>query len=65
LRLASRQSLVKEWVASAPSDLTGISRSSSKSEITLVRGERGREKLLEIRGPEAAGARQTLLDSAT
>lgn len=35
----------------------------ARSEITLVRGERGREKLIEIRGPEAAGARKTLLDS--
>jgi uncharacterized protein len=31
------------------------------SEITLVRGERGREKLLEIHGPAAEGARKKLL----
>lgn len=35
----------------------------ARSQITLVRGERGREKLLEIRGPEAAGARRRLLGS--
>lgn len=34
----------------------------SSSEITLVRGERGREKLLEIHGPGAADARKKLLD---
>lgn len=34
------------------------------SRISLVRGERGREKLLEIRGPEAADARATLLETA-
>jgi len=33
----------------------------ARSEITLVRGERGREKLLEIRGPKAADARKKLL----
>lgn len=32
-----------------------------KSAITLVRGERGREKLLEITGPKAAEARKLLL----
>jgi uncharacterized protein len=32
------------------------------SEITLVRGERGREKLLEVRGPKAADARKRLLE---
>ena len=32
------------------------------SNVRLVRGERGREKLLEISGPEAAGARRTLLE---
>lgn len=36
---------------------------TAPSDITLVRGERGREKLLEIRGPAAADARETLLES--
>ena len=35
----------------------------ARSQITLVRGERGREKLLEIRGPEAPDARRRLLES--
>ena len=32
-----------------------------KTAVTLVRGERGREKLIEITGPEAAEARKLLL----
>ena len=32
-----------------------------KSAVKLVRGERGREKLLEITGPEAGDARKNLL----
>lgn len=34
----------------------------ARSEISLVRGERGREKLLEVRGPKAADARKRLLE---
>ncbi|MDQ2699951.1 MAG: DUF167 domain-containing protein [Actinomycetota bacterium] len=33
----------------------------ARTQVTLVRGERGREKLLEIRAPEAADARRRLL----
>ena len=35
-----------------------------KSAVTLVRGERGREKLLEISGPDAGEARRLLLEGA-
>ncbi|MGB0119954.1 MAG: DUF167 domain-containing protein [Solirubrobacterales bacterium] len=33
-----------------------------KSAVTLVRGERGREKLIAIAGPKAAEARRLLLE---